>query len=188
MRLVNEAEASNFSAFRLEKPVDDVTPEVPASKQKGAKEQKDPEVEGRLLDVRKVFGDDWDGRTVKLASGAEPDYVLHSSEGTIRASNTGSSMWTVRDAGRGYIVLEDDEGAVMTFGDDKRAAATAESDLSAAALELVLLEGADGFCLAPMSVPGHVMEVMMTEDAPYPLGLVPEEEISTFSEVVVVDG
>eukprot|EP00672_Neobodo_designis_P010031 CAMPEP_0174879764 /NCGR_PEP_ID=MMETSP1114-20130205/83424_1 /TAXON_ID=312471 /ORGANISM="Neobodo designis, Strain CCAP 1951/1" /LENGTH=1351 /DNA_ID=CAMNT_0016115159 /DNA_START=1 /DNA_END=4056 /DNA_ORIENTATION=- len=193
LRLVPEAEASNFSAFRIEKPADDVTPEVSTSPKAGKKKGKkgpevDPEVEGRLIDIRKVFGDDWDGRRVKLASGAERGHLLHVADGAIVASDGASTVFTVRDAERGYLALEAEDGTLITFDSaSKRAVATPESDFENAAMELVLLEGAEGFCLAPLAHTGTVIEVMVNEAAPFPLTLVPEDEISSFSELLVVD-
>jgi len=205
LRLIPESEASNFSSFRLVKPSsapNTATPEAGDKNKKGKKDkgpQEDPMVVARRSDIAKAMArDDWAGMKIQLTSGSDRDAFVavdpQSSDYAVvfaKPERAKAATFTVVDAGQGYIALAVDDGEAGTYwapreGGKGCIAAAAEAPYDAA-IEVVLLEGAEGFCLAPLAHPGKVMEVQFNDPVPHPITLVAEEDISTFSEFIRVD-
>ena len=151
-------------------------------------------IAARYRDVVKAMGgrEDWAGMKIQLTSETEPDaFVAIDPKSTdysivfTKPEQAKAATLVVQDAGEGYIALAVNDGEDGTYWapreDGQGCIAAAASDPYDAALEVVLLEGADGFCLAPVGHSGKVLEVQYNEPAPHPVKLVPEDEISTFA-------
>jgi hypothetical protein len=93
----------------------------------------------------------------------------------------------VKHAQNGFIAFETSDGRFLNFTSDKTCVVDTCA-LEAARFEVVLLEGIDGFCLAPASPEGFAVELNVgAPDADATLQLVPEDNMSTFCELVVRD-